>query len=107
MNQDNRLYNRKTNESETKNVKLSKLETVDIAFENIDVKNFSKHSRKYKLMKHNVKRIIMNLPEKNLEFIQFLSPFISDSGTLLHIYQFNEKDKIRFTIDQLRITCFF
>jgi tRNA G37 N-methylase Trm5 len=42
-------------------------------------------------MIHQVSRIIMNLPEKNLEFLPILRDFIHEKGTLLHIYQFNEK----------------
>ena len=42
-------------------------------------------SKNAKKLKHNVSRIIMNLPEKNLEFIKILPPFISDTGTLLRM----------------------
>jgi len=40
---------------------------------------------------HQISRIIMNLPEKNLEFLEYLPNFIHPNGALLHIYQFNEK----------------
>lgn len=40
---------------------------------------------------NQISRVIMNLPEKNLEFLNILSPFLHPKGALLHIYQFNEK----------------
>ncbi len=40
---------------------------------------------------NRVSRIIMNLPEKNLDFLPCLVPFLHPDGALLHVYQFNEK----------------
>ncbi|MHA1584564.1 MAG: class I SAM-dependent methyltransferase [Promethearchaeota archaeon] len=42
-------------------------------------------------LKHNISRIIMNLPEKNLDFLPMLPLFLHEEGALLHIYQFSEK----------------
>ena len=33
----------------------------------------------------------MNLPEKSIQFLKYLPPFIQKGGSLLHIYQFNNK----------------
>ena len=33
----------------------------------------------------------MNLPEKSIQFLKYLPPFIQKEGSLLHIYQFNNK----------------
>jgi tRNA (guanine37-N1)-methyltransferase len=38
-----------------------------------------------------VGRFLMNLPERNLEFLPQIPPFIHPKGALLHIYQFNAK----------------
>ena len=44
-------------------------------------------------MKKGISRIIMNLPEKNIEFLPLLPPFLHPEGCLLHIYQFTEKNE--------------
>lgn len=40
---------------------------------------------------NKISRIIMNLPEKNIQFLKYLPPFLHADGALLHFYQFNEK----------------
>ncbi|MHA1674416.1 MAG: class I SAM-dependent methyltransferase [Promethearchaeota archaeon] len=44
-------------------------------------------------MKEGISRIIMNLPEKNIEFLTLLPPFLHPDGCLVHIYQFTEKNE--------------
>ena len=71
------------------NIKINKLVS-QIQFFNYDVTQISNFPL-YKLLENNVSRIIMNLPEKNVEFIKILRKYIHPEGCLLHIYQFNEK----------------
>ncbi|WP_371802034.1 class I SAM-dependent methyltransferase family protein [Candidatus Lokiarchaeum ossiferum] len=72
------------------NVDLNKMNKYNIDFINLNVANIGENAYHYKL-KGNVVRIIMNLPEKNIEFIKILPEYIHPNGCLLHIYQFNEK----------------
>lgn len=72
-----------------KNIELNKING-EIEFYCQDVKeistfpNFTNHQ-------HNISRFIMNLPEKSIQFLKYLPPFIQKEGSLLHIYQFNNK----------------
>ncbi|MBD3353917.1 MAG: hypothetical protein GF364_20710 [Candidatus Lokiarchaeota archaeon] len=54
-----------------------------------DFHNF-KDSEQGKSIYGNVDTIIMNLPERNLEFIKDIRPFIKKNGTILIIYLFCE-----------------
>ena len=72
-----------------KNIELNKIGG-NIEFYCQDVKEFSTFPTFSKLQ-HNISRFIMNLPEKSIQFLKFLPPFIQKGGSLLHIYQFNNK----------------
>jgi tRNA (guanine37-N1)-methyltransferase len=71
------------------NINLNKLKnnilcsTQDVAFMASRIQDFK--------LENSISRIIMNLPEKNLDFLSILPPFLHPKGALLHIYQFNEK----------------
>jgi tRNA (guanine37-N1)-methyltransferase len=39
-----------------------------------------------------ITRFILNLPERNLDFLHILPLFISPTGAIIHIYQFNDKE---------------
>jgi tRNA (guanine37-N1)-methyltransferase len=55
------------------------------------------------ILNSKVSRFIMNLPEKNLEFLPFLYFAIHPKGALLHIYQFNNKsNSLREAEENLR-----
>ncbi|MHA1519363.1 MAG: class I SAM-dependent methyltransferase [Promethearchaeota archaeon] len=56
-----------------------------------DVNNIQQNDN-FTRMKEGISRIIMNLPEKNIQYLSVLPPFIHPDGCLLHIYQFTEKD---------------
>ena len=72
-----------------KNIELNKIGK-NIEFYCQDVKEISTFPIFTKL-EHNISRFIMNLPEKSIQFLKFLPPFIQKGGSLLHIYQFNNK----------------
>ncbi len=85
------------------NIPLNKLRS-KIQFYNYDVAHIEDFPLHKKLEK-NVSRIIMNLPEKNLDFLEILPPYICPEGCLLHIYQFNEKrcDPLKEARDKLEM----
>jgi tRNA (guanine37-N1)-methyltransferase len=56
-----------------------------------DFRKFIK-SKHGKTCKHNVDYIIMNLPERSLEFIPYIIPYIKKEGTLLFFYMFIQSD---------------
>ncbi len=72
-----------------KNLGLLK-KPLNVKFNCVDISQILNLER-FSFLKSQVSRIIMNLPEKNLEFISCLPHFIHPEGCLLHIYQFNEK----------------
>ena len=73
------------------NVKLNKLKG-KIKPYNLDIKNLINPSNELgKLLHSNVDRIIMNLPEKSLEFIDVACFLMKKSGGIIHNYQFCEK----------------
>ncbi len=57
-----------------------------------DVKSITQNEN-FSRMEGKISRIIMNLPEKNIEFLPLLPPFLHPDGCLLHIYQFSEKNE--------------
>ncbi len=71
------------------NQKLNKCNNIE--FFNLDITQILGFQKMNKYQ-NSIRRIIMNLPEKNLEFLKFLPKFIHPDGTLLHIYQFSEKE---------------
>lgn len=73
-----------------KNIQLNKLHNIEIEFFNYNVEKIGEYPIHDRL-KGKTTRIIMNLPEKNIEFIKILPDYIHPNGCLLHIYQFNEK----------------
>ena len=72
-----------------KNLKLNKIEN-KIDFFCHDVSNLS-NLRSFNQYHNHISRFIMNLPEKSLLFLKYLRPYIKEEGSLLHIYQFNNK----------------
>lgn len=91
--------------SAMKNAKLNKLKC-QYAFHIQDLSELSSNNTQTPLqaiLNNKVSRIIMNLPEKNLEFIPILPTFIHPLGALLHIYQFNPNtDALNDAIVQLK-----
>ncbi|MCF2138904.1 MAG: methyltransferase [Candidatus Lokiarchaeota archaeon] len=74
------------------NIQLNKISTQIKCFQ-YDVKQI-KSSSFFNQMQGNISRAIMNLPEKNTEFLSILPDFISKKGCLLHIYQFSKKPDV-------------
>ena len=72
-----------------KNIELNKIDS-KIEFYCKDVKEISTFPT-FTNNQHKISRFIMNLPEKSIQFLKFLPPFIQKGGSLLHIYQFNNK----------------
>jgi len=72
-----------------RNLKLNKIDS-RIEFYCKDVKEISTFPT-FTNNQHKISRFIMNLPEKSIQFLKFLPPFIQKGGSLLHIYQFNNK----------------
>lgn len=74
-----------------KNIKLNQvLNSSSIFPYQGDFRNF-KYSRKAEDLYNKVNYILMNLPEKNLEFISDIKPFVRPNGTILIIYLFAPK----------------
>ncbi|MCK5344074.1 MAG: methyltransferase domain-containing protein [Candidatus Heimdallarchaeota archaeon] len=75
-----------------KNIQLNKI-TSNIECIQADIRSFHAENADYPHEKFHkrVSRIIMNLPEQSLDFLQYLPRFLHPEGTLIHIYQFNEK----------------
>ncbi len=72
-----------------KNIQLNKISSTITCIQ-ADIRTFHLESPSEKF--HNqISRIIMNLPEQSLDFLKYLPCFLHPQGTLLHIYQFNEK----------------
>lgn len=65
---------------------------------NLDVKNLiDKESILGETLKNSMDRVIMNLPEKAVNFFDVACFLLKESGGILHYYLFNEKS---FTIEQ-------
>lgn len=73
-----------------KNIKLNHLSNRIECFEQ-NVSNIQ-GSTWYPSMRKNISRIIMNLPEKNLDFIPLIPDFLHPKGCLIHVYQFSNKN---------------
>jgi tRNA (guanine37-N1)-methyltransferase len=74
-----------------KNIELNKIKG-NIIVHNLDVRALLNPENLIGIkLKGRVDRIIMNLPEKSLDFIDILSFLIKNTGAILHFYQFSEK----------------
>ena len=84
------------------NIRLNNLENQIIPF-NIDVRKLLNHSNELgRSLKHDVDRVIMNLPECSLEFLDVACFLLKKSGGIIHNYQFSEKpNPIKKAIDKL------
>ena len=73
------------------NIELNKLKR-KIFPNNIDVKQILDPTKQLrKLLCHKANRIIMNLPESSIKFIDVACYLMKESGGILHFYQFSEK----------------
>ncbi|MFX1418469.1 MAG: class I SAM-dependent methyltransferase family protein [Promethearchaeota archaeon] len=86
------------------NVKINKLKG-EITVENIDVRDLLEPNNQLgKILFHKADRIIMNLPENSINFIDVACFLIKESGGNLHFYQFSEKpNPIKKTLETLEI----
>ena len=87
------------------NIELNKLKGLILPF-NIDIKELSKPTSDLgNILKNKANRIIMNLPEKSIEYVDIACFLMKLSGGILHIYHFSEKHKpIENTIDKLSLS---
>ncbi|MHA1294406.1 MAG: class I SAM-dependent methyltransferase [Promethearchaeota archaeon] len=88
-----------------KNIKHNKLLGNIIPY-NMDVKELLNPLNKVgNILKNNVNRILMNLPEKSLEFINVACFLMKSSGGILHNYQFcnNKPNPIEIGINNLKL----
>lgn len=85
------------------NIKTNKLKG-EIIPVNIDVKDLIKPASQLgKSLKYKTDRIIMNLPEKSIKFIEEACFLMKKSGGVLHFYQFSEKpNPIEKTLKSLK-----
>jgi tRNA (guanine37-N1)-methyltransferase len=84
------------------NVKLNKLKG-DVIPYNLNVRDLLTPSDKLgKLLHGKADRIIMNLPERSIEYVDLACFLMKKSGGILHFYQFSEKpNPIEMTIELL------
>ncbi len=87
------------------NIELNKLKGLILPY-NIDIKELSKPMNNLgNKLKNKANRIIMNLPEKSIEYINIACFLMNLTGGMLHIYHFSEKHKpIENTIDKLSLS---
>jgi len=85
------------------NIKLNKLKG-KILVHNIDVANLTKSSNELgKYLDNHIDRIVMNLPEQSINYIDVACFLMKKNGGILHFYQFCEKpDPIENGIHNLR-----
>ncbi len=85
------------------NIEINKLKG-EIFPNNIDVKQIlDPTNRLGKLICHKANRIIMNLPESSIKFIDVACYLMKDFGGILHFYQFSEKpNPIEKTLKNLK-----
>jgi tRNA (guanine37-N1)-methyltransferase len=84
------------------NIKLNKMKGEVIAH-NMDVKELLNPDNKLgNCLKHKIERIIMNLPEQSINFLDVTCFLMKKPGGILHFYQFCEKpNPIKKGIDLL------
>jgi len=85
------------------NIELNKLKG-EIFPNNIDVKQIPDPTNQLgKLLCHKANRIIMNLPESSIKFIDVACYLMKEFGGILHFYQFSEKpNPIEKTLKNLK-----
>ncbi|MFX0048006.1 MAG: class I SAM-dependent methyltransferase family protein [Candidatus Hermodarchaeota archaeon] len=85
------------------NIGLNKLKG-EIFAHNIDVAELTKSSNELSnLLKNSVDRIIMNLPEQSINYVDIACFLMKNAGGMLHFYQFCEKpNSIGRAIENLR-----
>lgn len=73
------------------NIKMNKLKGKIIPY-NINVRDLSNSADKIgRLLQNKSDRIIMNLPEKSIEFVDIACFLMKQTGGILHFYQFSDK----------------
>jgi tRNA (guanine37-N1)-methyltransferase len=84
------------------NIELNKLKDEIIPY-NIDIRDLLKPSKEIgKQLYGTVDRVIMNLPEQSINFIDVACSLMKKSGGILHFYQFSERpNPIEKTIARL------
>ncbi|MFX1313051.1 MAG: class I SAM-dependent methyltransferase family protein [Promethearchaeota archaeon] len=87
-----------------KNIKMNKLKGV-ISSHHMDIKNILNSFNKLgTMLKHSADRVIMNLPEKSIDFIDVSCYLMKNSGGILHFYQISDKpNPIEKTVKGLEI----
>jgi len=87
-----------------KNISLNKLKGKIFPY-NIDIKTLLNPSSYLgNTLKHKADRIIMNLPERALDFLNVACFLLKKSGGIIHIYIFSEKpDTIENAIEKLKM----
>lgn len=76
-----------------KNIEINKL-IGDVFPINMEIREIiNPINRLGKILKNKVDRVIMNLPEKSLTFLEAACFLLKNSGGILHIYQFSYKPK--------------
>jgi len=85
------------------NIKLNKL-LGNVNPHNIDVKELIKPANDLgTILKNSSDRILMNLPEKSIEFIDIVCFLMKEEGGILHYYDFSEKpEPIEKAIEKLK-----
>ena len=86
------------------NIRLNEVND-KITAHNLDVKNLvDKKSILGETLKNSMDRVIMNLPEKSVNYIDVACFLLKESGGILHYYLFNEKSsRIEHTIQNLKM----
>jgi len=85
------------------NIKFNKIKGTIFPY-NFDIKVLLQHSNEVgSILKNQADRIIMNLPEKSLNYINIACFLMKESGGILHNYQFCEKpDSVNNAITNLK-----
>ncbi|TFF88773.1 MAG: class I SAM-dependent methyltransferase family protein [Promethearchaeota archaeon] len=74
-----------------KNIQLNQLKGTIIPY-NLDVKKLKRsHKEISQTLKNNSDRIIMNLPEKAVDFLDIAIFLLKNEGGIIHIYSFSDK----------------
>jgi tRNA (guanine37-N1)-methyltransferase len=86
------------------NINLNKLKG-EIIPNNLDIKDLLEPKNQLgKSLIHKADRIIMNLPESSINFIDVVCNLMKESGGILHFYHFSEKpNPIEKTLKKLKV----